>query len=176
MERGRRPGGCRMTLLARLRKAEGRVVRRPLIVRCMTGVTVRRKRPERAARVATRAIQTGMGARQGEPGVIVARREPGRDAVTLLTRVGKAVRHVTWRRLIIGGVARIAIRGDPPEHAARMAACAVQSRMSARKREEVVTHKGSVPAQRHVAALTTGRPSARRMVRGGGARQIAPMA
>ena len=165
-----------MTLLTSLRKTEGRVVRRPLIVRRVTGVTVRGKRSERAARVATCAGQSGVDARQGEPRVVVPRREPARDAVALLTGVREAARYVAGRRLIIGTVARIAIGGNLPENTARMAARAVQSGMPARKWEEVVTNERPLPTERHVATLTTGRPAARRMVRGGSPRQVGTVA
>jgi hypothetical protein len=165
-----------MTLLARLRKAEGRVVRGALVIGCVARVAVRGKRPECAARVTTRAGQTGVRARQRKRGVVIVCREPSRGAVALLAGVREVVRDMAGRRLISGGVARIAIRGDLPENPARVAARAVQPRMAARQREEVVTHKGLVPAQRRVTALTAGRPSAGRMVRRGGPRQVGTVA
>ncbi len=96
--------------------------------------------------------------------------------MTLLAGVREVVRHMAGRRLIVGGVARVAVRRDLAEDTARMAPGTVQSRMSAREREEVMTNKGPFPAQRRVATLTIRDPSAGGVVRGGRPRQVGPMA
>jgi hypothetical protein len=175
-KRGREPGGRRVALLASVRKAESRMVCRPLIVRRVARVAVRGKRIEPAIRMAASTSQAGVGARQWKTSVIISRRTPAGGAVALIAGMGEALSHVAGRRLIGGGVTGIAVRRDSPQDAARMATGAVQSGMPAREPEEVVTHKRLLPAKRRVATLTVGRPSAGGMIRGGRPRQVGPVA
>ncbi len=175
-KRGGEPGARRVALLASLWKAQRRVVRSPLIVCRMTGVAVGGKGTEIATRVTASAIEAGVGARQRKRRVLVPRRRPGGDAVALLASMGEALSHMAGRRLVVGGVTGIAVRRDWPKNTAGVAAGAVQSRMPAREREKVVTHKRLLPAERQVAALTIGGPSAGNMIRRRGARQVGPVA
>jgi hypothetical protein len=107
--------------------------------------------------------------------VVVPRRQPTRDTVALLASMWEVVRHMTGRCLVVGGVARVAIRRNLAENAARMAADAVQSRVAAREREEVMADKRPFPPQGRVATLAIRNPSAGGMVRRGRPRQVGPV-
>jgi hypothetical protein len=152
-KRGREPGGRRVALLASVRKAESRMVCRPLIVRRVARVAVRGKRIEPAIRMAASTSQAGVGARQWKTSVIISRRTPAGGAVALIAGMGEALTHVAGRRLIGGGVAGIAIRRNTPQSAARMAATAIQARVGARQRKTSVIVPRRAPAGDAVALI-----------------------
>ena len=96
--------------------------------------------------------------------------------MALPTGMREALRRVAGRRLVAGGMTRVAIRRNLSENAARVAAGAVQPGMPTGEWEEVMAYKRPLPAERRVATLTIGDPSARGVVWGGCAGQIGPMA
>ena len=78
--------------------------------------------------------------------------------------------------LVIGTVAGVAIRGEPGKRNPCVTLDAVQSGMTAGKREEIVPDIGTGPTNGDMTLLTISCPATGRMVRAGGTSEIVSMA
>lgn len=82
--------------------------------------------------------------------------------------MGKVQSQVVRRMLVLLGVARITVRGDRLESPAGVAACTVESGMSAFERVEIVLKVRPCPACRSMAAFAVCHPAVRQVVGGVG--------
>jgi len=165
----------RMTLIARLRVIAVPGHARVLLVHSGLRVAVHTAKGACAARCMTFGARQIVRARQRKC-MLERGRDPGGNAVALLTGVREALSHMAGRRLVVGGVTGVAGRRNWPEDAACVATDAIHSRVPAGEREEILTHKCPLPAERQVTAMTIGGPSAGGVIRRGGARQVRPVA
>ena len=148
IETGGLPCGGVVTSLTGLGKAQGHVVwvRSFLKIGQVTSHTIRRCALEFASYMAGDAIQRGMGARESKSchlQMIEFRSKPVIHAVTLFASRGKPSSRVCRRtgRLVVFGVAGVALRGQALELANRralMASVAFDRRVSAQQRETIL--------------------------------------
>jgi hypothetical protein len=140
------------------------MVRRSRVLGRVTGVAVRRNGPKHSARVTPGTGQVGMRPGQGEHGMVEGSRRPRRDAVALLTVVRVTLSHVIRSSLIVGLMADVAVRRNGLKRPAGMTLRALQARMAAQQREEVMGESCLLPDRCRVASLTIGRPSIGQMI------------
>lgn len=143
------------------------MIRCPLIIRSVTGITIRRKAGIHTADMALRTVQSGMASDQCKRSVIKGCRQPGRGAVALLTAHGIITGHMIRRRLIVSRMTGITIRRQPRINSTGMTIAAGQPGMPCRKGKGRMIKGCGPPAGGGMALLTTQRIVSGQMIRSG---------